>query len=144
MQKEYLCRKEIQMKQHTFKNTASDTVYYLKWETMSPQAVVVISHGMIEHPKRYDELAKYLNQHNICVYAVYHIGHGEVAKVLNHMGKGLYQLEKQYKRIGMNNVKLDVYPEARHEIYHEWNKQEVYENTLEFVRKVKKDWNLKN
>ncbi len=302
------------MKQYTFKNAANDTVYYLKWETTSPQAVVVISHGMIEHPERYDELALYLNQYDISVYAIYHIGHGEVAEVLNHMGegdfdkcisnlrelvtlvkeenennpvillahsmgsmmaqhyitryqdidglilsgstkstflfkagavistlvtaftkdktkpckllykiafgmynnyfknprtefdwlnrkedeidkyladpycggvcsasfyknvmvgmatmgdrkmlqnidlslpvyihggacdpvsdmgKGLRHLEEQYKRLGMKNVKLDVYPEDRHEIYHEWNKQEVYENTLEFVRKVEKDW----
>ena len=71
----------------TFVNEIKETVYYLKWEIENPKANVVISHGMVEHPGRYDDLAKYLNSYNINVYGIYHIGHGENAKVLNHMGE---------------------------------------------------------
>ena len=298
------------MERRSFKNKTKDQVYYLKWEAASPKAVLVISHGMIEHPERYDDLAGYLNANDISVYAIYHIGHGEVAEVLNHlgtgdfdkcisnlnelvtlvkmenkdipvillghsmgsmmsqhyitryhnidglilsgstksnllfkagamlssiitaltkdktkpcrplfkiafgmynnyfknprtefdwlnrdekevdkyladpycggvcsasfyknvmvgmatmgeakrlqnidlslpiyihggscdavsdMGKGLYQLEEQYKKLGMKNVKLDVYPDARHEIYNELNKDEVYRNTLDFISQI--------
>ncbi len=76
------------MGRYRFKNKTGDYVYYLKWKTASPKASLVIAHGMIEHPERYDHFAKYLNDNNIDVYAIYHIGHGEVAEVLNHMGEG--------------------------------------------------------
>lgn len=76
------------MVRYNFKNKTDDSVYYLKWETASPKAILVIAHGMMEHPERYDHLAKYLNDNNIGVYAIYHIGHGETAEVLNHMAEG--------------------------------------------------------
>jgi len=59
--------------------------------------------------------------------------HGGACDPVCDMGKGLYQLEEQYKTLGMEKVKLDVYPEDRHEIYFERNKEEVYRNTLDFV-----------
>ena len=76
------------MERLRFVNQTKDFVYYLKWEIPSPKAILVIGHGMMEHPKRYDHLARYLNKNNIGVYAIYHIGHGEVATVLNHLGEG--------------------------------------------------------
>lgn len=41
-----------------------------------PKAVVQIVHGMAEHAKRYDDLAKYLNSQGYAVYAEDHAGHG--------------------------------------------------------------------
>ena len=52
------------------------------------------------------------------------------------MGKGLYDLEKQYKDLGVKDVRLDVYPHDRHEIYNELNRKEVYKNTLDFINKL--------
>lgn len=72
----------------SFQNTAGEAVIYHQWAVPKPTAAVVIAHGMVEHPERYRELASYLNSNGICVYAICHIGHGEDAKVLNHMGKG--------------------------------------------------------
>lgn len=46
------------MNRSSFKNTSGKSVYYLQWEVDSPKAIVVSSHGMIEHPERYDDLAK--------------------------------------------------------------------------------------
>lgn len=76
------------MKKKTFKNAAGEQVVYLEWTVFAPRAAVVISHGMVEHPARYHDLASFLNSQGISVYGVYHIGHGEDAEVLNHMGKG--------------------------------------------------------
>lgn len=76
------------MEKKMFQNAAGEQVMYLQWTVFAPRAAVVISHGMVEHPARYDDLASFLNSHRISVYGIYHIGHGEDAKVLNHMGKG--------------------------------------------------------
>ena len=59
--------------------------------------------------------------------------HGGSKDPVSELGKGLYALEKQYKDLGVKDVTLTVYPEARHEIYNELNKQEVYENTASFI-----------
>ena len=71
-----------------FQNAAGDKVFYLQWSVPVPRAAVVIAHGMVEHPGRYDDFASFLNSNQISVYAICHIGHGEDAQVLNHMGKG--------------------------------------------------------
>lgn len=71
-----------------FKNAAGEQVVYLEWSVFAPRAAVVISHGMVEHPARYDGLAAFLNEHQISVYGICHIGHGEDAEILNHMDKG--------------------------------------------------------
>ena len=76
------------MEKKMFQNAAGEQVVYLQWTVFAPRAAVVISHGMVEHPARYDDLASFLNGHGISVYAICHIGHGEDAQVLNHMGKG--------------------------------------------------------
>ena len=76
------------MEKKMFQNAAGEQVVYLQWTVFAPRAAVVISHGMVEHPARYDDLASFLNGHGISVYGICHIGHGEDAQVLNHMGKG--------------------------------------------------------
>ena len=76
------------MEKKMFKNAAGKQVRYLHWPVFAPKAAVVISHGMVEHPARYDAFASFLNANGISVYGIYHIGHGEDAKVLNHMDKG--------------------------------------------------------
>ena len=76
------------MNKKSFVNASGDRVFYLQWPVDDPKAAVVISHGMVEHPARYDDFASFLNENKIGVYGIYHIGHGEDAAVLNHMGKG--------------------------------------------------------
>ena len=75
------------MEKMMFKNAAGEQVMYLRWPVLAPRAAVVISHGMVEHPGRYDDLASFLNANQISVYGIYHVGHGEDAKILNHMDK---------------------------------------------------------
>ena len=76
------------MEKRCFFNKADQPVFYLHWPASAPRAAVVIAHGMVEHPARYDEFAKFLTDHRIAVYGIYHIGHGPDAAVLNHMGEG--------------------------------------------------------
>jgi len=76
------------MEKLQFLNKAGTPVFYLRWPVDAPKAVLVISHGMVEHPARYDGLARFLNESRIAVYGIYHIGHGPDAPILNHMGAG--------------------------------------------------------
>ncbi len=55
---------------------------------------------------------------------------------VSDMGKGLDALKKQYESLGVKRVELDVYEGARHEIFNELNKDEVYQNTLGFIRSL--------
>ena len=76
------------MEKKQFQNKEGRKVYYLRWQVSEPRAAVVIAHGMVEHPDRYDDLAAFLNESGITVYGIYHIGHGPDAEILNHMGEG--------------------------------------------------------
>lgn len=71
-----------------FANKTGDAVHYLKWAAEEPRCAVVISHGMAEHPERYDGTAKFLVSRGAAVYAIYHIGHGKFAERPGHMAKG--------------------------------------------------------
>lgn len=44
------------------------------------RAVLQISHGMVEHIKRYEEFAVFLTAHGIAVFGHDHLGHGKTAK----------------------------------------------------------------
>ena len=68
-----------------FKNNIGKQTYYIKWSVANPKACVIISHGMAEHPIRYDNLANFLNSNGITVYAIHHIGHGMYSPDLGHM-----------------------------------------------------------
>ena len=48
-----------------------------KWPAARPVAAVHIIHGLAEHPERYDEFAKALNDANITVWAHHQRGHGD-------------------------------------------------------------------
>ena len=80
------------MEELFFNNARGLDIYYLRWQASTPKAVVVISHGMAEHPERYDDLAKYLNDNNISVYAINQMGHGKHASKPGHMDPGDFDL----------------------------------------------------
>jgi len=48
-------------------------------------------------------------------------------------GKGVEQAVKEFKPAGMVNVALKLYPEARHEILNEINRQEVYRDITRWL-----------
>ena len=48
-------------------------------------------------------------------------------------GKGVIRAYKAFLRAGMRDVTMKLYPGARHEILNEFNKQEVYEDVLNWL-----------
>lgn len=65
------------MKSFETKNSTDNTVLRGRvWEAESPKAVMSLVHGFGEHCGRYDDMAQYLNTHNISVIALDLHGHG--------------------------------------------------------------------
>lgn len=48
-------------------------------------------------------------------------------------GKGVQAVAEQYRRGGVKNVTVKLYPEARHEIMNETNRNEVYKDILSWL-----------
>ena len=48
-------------------------------------------------------------------------------------GKGVRKAAKVFKKAGMKNVTCKIYPECRHEILNELNRQEVYADVLKWM-----------
>jgi alpha-beta hydrolase superfamily lysophospholipase len=48
-------------------------------------------------------------------------------------GIGVKEVFENYKNAGIKNLTLKLYPESRHEILNELNKEEVYENILKWI-----------
>jgi alpha-beta hydrolase superfamily lysophospholipase len=88
----------IEQKNGNFENCAGTwmqmndgvQLFLRRWKTSSaPKAVLHIVHGMAEHSKRYDRLARRLVSEGIEVWAADQRGHGETAKnEKNGPGKG--------------------------------------------------------
>lgn len=57
---------------------------------------------------------------------------GELDPV-GHQGRGIRKLEKIYRRIGMTNLRVKLYPNARHELLHELNRLEVFGDVLDWL-----------
>ena len=49
-------------------------------------------------------------------------------------GKGVERAVKEFKKAGMINVACKIYPDCRHEILNELNKQEVYEDVAAWLK----------
>ena len=73
-----------------------EIIYYV-WPIEKPKAIVQISHGLGEHARRYDYVAKELNKAGYTVYADDHRGHGvtgekQIAigqtKIMGNLGPG--------------------------------------------------------
>lgn len=63
------------MQEFTYQNISG-----IEWKIDNPKKVVIISHGMAEHAKRYDYFAVKLNEAGFAVYAIDQIGHGGAIK----------------------------------------------------------------
>lgn len=48
-------------------------------------------------------------------------------------GKGVVRAAKEFKKAGMVRVSMKLYPQCRHEILNELNKQEVYEDIVKWL-----------
>ncbi len=84
------------------------------WHSWKPEgeikAVVLLSHGMVEHARRYERLANFLCDRNIALYAEDHRGHGETGLLSENEGTGrlCYLADKK----GFFRVVDDIHEEA--------------------------------
>ena len=67
------------MEEKYFVNKTGDNIYYLEWRVEDPKAAVVISHGMAEHPERYDDFANFLNRNNVADTPAF--GHNKKSRI---------------------------------------------------------------
>lgn len=68
-----------------FKSFDDKEIYIHEWlDVEKPVGIVQIIHGMVEHAGRYDNFAKYLNEHGYLVIADDHRGHGKTDE--DHLG----------------------------------------------------------
>lgn len=57
---------------------------------------------------------------------------------VGQQGKGVIRAYKCFEKAGIKNVNIKLYPNLRHDILCEENKQEVFDDIFEFIGKVKK------
>ena len=50
-------------------------------------------------------------------------------------GKGVYTAAEEFKKAGMEDVSIRIYPMGRHEILNEINRQDVYEDVRKWIEK---------
>ena len=51
-------------------------------------------------------------------------------------GKGVEQACAAFKKAGMQDVSIKLYNEGRHEMLNELNKEEVYQDLLDWIEKI--------
>ena len=65
----------------------SDRICYFKYTPeVAPRAIFQMVHGMAEYAERYEALAELLCNHGYVVYIHEHVGHGNTAKDVEHLG----------------------------------------------------------
>ena len=55
---------------------------------------------------------------------------------VGEMGAGVKRVYRDYKKVGMKNLTLKLYPGGRHEMFNETNRKEVLEDMLDWINKV--------
>jgi alpha-beta hydrolase superfamily lysophospholipase len=58
------------------KNAEGIQLYYRSWPVAQPKAVIAMIHGQGDHIKRYDHVAKWMNDRGMAVYGFDQQGHG--------------------------------------------------------------------
>ena len=51
-------------------------------------------------------------------------------------GKGVHQAAEAFRKAGMKNVSVRIYPMCRHEILNEINREEIYDNILQWMNEA--------
>ena len=66
----------MQREEHSLTGDGGVSIVYDAWTPASVEGVVVLSHGMGEHARRYDHVVARLGELGLAVYAPDHRGHG--------------------------------------------------------------------
>jgi alpha-beta hydrolase superfamily lysophospholipase len=70
----------------SFKDSHGVEIVFWEWPVASPKAAVQLVHGIGEHSRRYDHVAKKLNSLGYAVYSDDHRGHGQTGKGMVEAG----------------------------------------------------------
>ena len=54
---------------------------------------------------------------------------------VGNYGKGIQKCVEEFKKTGMTDVSVRVYPLCRHEILSEINKEEIFEDVAQWIEK---------
>lgn len=100
------------MKEISYKNQFNDTLFGNSWEIENSKKDLLIVTGMAEHSERYDDFAKFLNNHGYSVYCLDHYGQGKNLP-LGNPGKDYFS--KMVETIKEFVTKLRE--EHKHEVY---------------------------
>ena len=76
-------RKDITYKSKDNITDIHDTLWI---PTTEIKAIIQLSHGMVEHRDRYEDLALHLNQQGFLLCANDHLGHGDSVIDKDHLG----------------------------------------------------------
>ena len=52
-------------------------------------------------------------------------------------GKGIYDLVKDYKKVGIKHITYKLYSQGRHEMFNELNKEEVLEDLVRWLERIR-------
>lgn len=70
----------------SFKDNHGVEIVFWEWPVADPKAVVQLVHGIGEHSRRYDHVARKLNSLGFAVYSDDHRGHGQTGKGMVEAG----------------------------------------------------------
>ena len=89
----------------SYKSADGTKIVAYRWEPedAAPRAAIQLTHGMGEHARRYDHVARAMKEAGFVVYAQDQRGHGA----------------------RLTDMTIRTYPAARHEILNETNRDEV-------------------
>ncbi len=62
---------------------------------------------------------------------VYFLSGGE--DPVGDKGKGIEKLHRHFKKAGVNDISVNIYPEARHELLNEYNREEVMDDMVTWI-----------
>lgn len=55
---------------------------------------------------------------------------------VSNYGKGAIKLFKQYQKLHIKNLKITIYETDRHEIFNELDKENIYQDSLDFIKTI--------
>lgn len=90
----------------SFKDKHGVEIVFWEWPVASPKAVVQLVHGIGEHSRRYDHVARKLNSLGYAVYSDDHRGHGQTGKGM--VDAGITPKQGLLGPGGMNAVLAEV------------------------------------
>lgn len=62
-------------------------IFYRRWSTVEPRAVILLAHGLAEHSGRYYEFADFFAEEGFTTWALDHPGHGQSGGKRGHVGQ---------------------------------------------------------